>query len=194
MCRGAVGSVRASRIPNRATCAKRGPDLLTADDPFVPVPFGPGGERREVRSRPGLAEQLAPDLLAGEERQQVALLLLGAARMEDGGTRPADADGVLGTPDSRPAELVVDDQLERRVGPETVGLGPVRHDQPALGEVAARRLGVTLEPTAHFQPTRIVVAGKREVHGPQRRLHRPVGPLPARPCGVRGRGRRRAGG
>ena len=86
----------------------------------------------DARSEPGagLAEQLAPDLLAGQQRQQVALLLLGGAGVEDGGTGPADADGVLGTPDPGPAELVVDDQLERRVGAEPPGRGPVRGDQP----------------------------------------------------------------
>ena len=75
---------------------------------------------RLARSRAGarLAEQLAPELLAGEHREQVALLLLRRAGEQDGRPGPADADRVDRPPHPGPAQLVVDDQLVDRVGVE----------------------------------------------------------------------------
>ena len=51
------------------------PDLLAVEDPLVAVALGPGRQAGHVGSGAGLGEQLAPDLLAGEQRAQVALLL-----------------------------------------------------------------------------------------------------------------------
>ena len=45
----------------------RGPYLLAADDPLVAVTLGPGGQRGEVGAGPGLAEELAPDLLVADD-------------------------------------------------------------------------------------------------------------------------------
>ena len=51
---------------------ERVPDLLAVDDPLVAVAHRPGRERREVGAGAGLAEELAPDLFAGEERAEQA--------------------------------------------------------------------------------------------------------------------------
>ena len=52
------------------------PDLLPGDDPFVAVLDRLRLQRGEVGARLRLGEALAPDLLGGEDRLQVALLLL----------------------------------------------------------------------------------------------------------------------
>ena len=51
-------------------------------------------EAGEVAAGAGLAEELAPDLLAGEQREEVALLLLVGAGVQDRRPGPADADRV----------------------------------------------------------------------------------------------------
>ena len=56
---------------------ERRPHLLPVDDPLVAVADAAGGESGEVGTGARFGEQLAPDLLAGEQRAQVALLLLG---------------------------------------------------------------------------------------------------------------------
>ena len=45
----------------------RRPHLLAVDDPLVPVALGPGGQRRQVRARARLAEELAPPLLVAHD-------------------------------------------------------------------------------------------------------------------------------
>ena len=49
------------------------PHLLPVDDPLVAVAHGTGRQPREVGAGAGLAEQLAPDLVAAQHRRQVAL-------------------------------------------------------------------------------------------------------------------------
>ena len=63
----------------------RGPDLLAVEDPLLAVAHRAGGERRQIRSRARLAEELAP-LLRGcdDRRQEPQPLLLGAVREERG--------------------------------------------------------------------------------------------------------------
>src|SRR5260370_3548357 len=98
-----------------------GPDLLPLDPPApthlfrargAPAPRSPwpfplhsgrlGGQRREVGSGCGFGEELAPDLLAGENRPQEALFL---------SLRPETRDG-------RPGEVLPDGvELLRRAGP-----------------------------------------------------------------------------
>ena len=70
------------------------PHLLAVDHPLVAVAHRPGGEPGHVGPGPGLAEELAPDLLAGEEGPEVALPLLVGPVGEDGGRRHAVADDV----------------------------------------------------------------------------------------------------
>ena len=73
---------------------ERRPHLLTVDHPLVTVAIGPGRKTRDVAARTGFAEELAPDLFAGEERTQVPLLLHVAAVGDDGRRTHAVADGV----------------------------------------------------------------------------------------------------
>ena len=84
LCFGTSGSVRASSIPNDAKCA------------FVVHTFWPVSRHvpsllqhrarlhgRQVRARRRLGEQLAPDLVAVQQRPEVALLLLVGAVGDD---------------------------------------------------------------------------------------------------------------
>jgi hypothetical protein len=52
-----------------------GPDLLTVDDEVVTVFNRAGAWRRQVRPGVGLAEELAPELDAAEDRLQIPVLL-----------------------------------------------------------------------------------------------------------------------
>ena len=78
----------------------RGPDLLTGDDPVVAVAHRAGAERGEVGAGAGLAEELAPHLLAGPQRTQPAPPLLVGAVAQDRRRRHAE-------PDADPPWLVV---------------------------------------------------------------------------------------
>ena len=80
---------------------QRGPDLLAGHHPFVAVALGPGRQRRQVGPGAGLAEELAPHVLAGQERHEVAVLLLLRARVQQRRARPADADRVDRAPHAR---------------------------------------------------------------------------------------------
>ena len=126
------------------------PDLLPVDDELVAVAHGPGAEVGEVAAAARLGEQLAPELLAGEDRPQVAVLLLLAAGVEDRRRRPADADRVDRSPDLGLGQLVVDDQLVDRVGVEAPRTRPVRGDVAGLGELATR--SATDAPRATREP------------------------------------------
>ena len=93
-CLTASGSVRTTSSPQRDTWAKRRPHLLAVDDPLVAVLHPTGGEAGEVGTGPGLREQLAPHLLAGEQRAEVALLLIRAPPLDDRRAAHAVADRV----------------------------------------------------------------------------------------------------
>ena len=91
------GSVRlgpGQEDPEPRRVGVRRPHLLAPDHPLVTVEIGPGGQRGQVGSGAGLAEQLAPDLLAGQQGHQVAVLLIGGPGEQDGGSGPSDPDGV----------------------------------------------------------------------------------------------------
>ncbi len=94
----------------------RRPDLRAVHDPLVAVADGAGRQAGDVGTGAGLAEELAPDLLGGEDRPQEALLLLARAAGDDRRAAHADAHGVA---DPRVAtagrfERLVDDLLQRR--------------------------------------------------------------------------------
>ena len=87
-CFGTSQSVRARSIPYVGLARSGGPDLLAVHHPLVAVALGPGGEAGEVRAAARLAEQLAPAMLAGDDRpQQPGLQVVGAV-LEDGRRRP----------------------------------------------------------------------------------------------------------
>ncbi len=149
---------------------ERRPDLLAVDDVFVAVALGAGRQRREVAAGGGLAEQLAPELGAGEDPGEVAILLLLGAGGEERRPGPADADRVEGTRRLRGAELLVDHELLHRAGVESVRLGPVRCDvsrlrQPHVPigrEAPAGR--VLADECADFVAIGLRLCGQVEVH------------------------------
>ena len=53
--------------PEVGQVGPRVPHLLSGDHPLVAVTLGPGGQRCQIRTRPRLAEQLAPDLLVAHD-------------------------------------------------------------------------------------------------------------------------------
>ena len=132
---------------------QRRPDLLAVDDPLVAVAHGPGAEVGQVAAGLGLAEQLAPDLLGRQQREEVALLLLLGAGVHERRAGPADADLVRRAPHAGPPQLVVDDQLVDRVGVEAPRPGPVRRHVAGLGQLpAGRRRGA--RPARSARPSR----------------------------------------
>src|SRR5690606_38202773 len=70
-----------------------GPHLLAVDDPAVAVAFGPGLQGGHVAARAGLGEELAPDLLAAQQRPDEPLALGVGAPVHDRGAGHAQADG-----------------------------------------------------------------------------------------------------
>ena len=128
-CASASGSVRASRMPNCATCAS----VVQTFWPFTtyssPSRTARVGERREVAARAGLAEQLAPDLGAVEEAGQPALLLFLGAGDEQRRAGPADPDRVQRARDLQLAHRLVELELLGRAGVEAPRRRPVRRDE-----------------------------------------------------------------
>ena len=137
--------------------AGRGPHLLSGDHPFVAVPLGPGLQSGQVGAGVGLAEELAPRFLAGDDGPDVALLLLGRAvdRDRGGGEQQTEAaggrqgpelgQGVLHQHDLRPGQpLAV--AVERQAG-----RGPAGSAQP-LPPLADREVGIPVrtEPLFYF--------------------------------------------
>ena len=109
------------------------PDLLAVDDSLVTVADGRGGQTGLVGARAGLAEELAPDLLGGEERPEVAGLLARAGVGSKGRRSHAVTDQVerRARRCAGVAQPRVDDRLERAVQPEAAV--PLREVDP--GEV-----------------------------------------------------------
>src|SRR5204862_6746311 len=66
-----------------AELRRRRPDLLTVDHELVAVAFRAALQAREVGARPGLAEELTPRVLPGEDAPQPGVLLLAAAGPRD---------------------------------------------------------------------------------------------------------------
>src|SRR4029077_7373888 len=88
-----IGARHQDRHPS--VVGGRGPHLLPVDDPVVAVAHRAGGERREIRSCAGFAEQLAVYVLTGiQGPKELSLLFLGADR-DDGRCGHTGADAVL---------------------------------------------------------------------------------------------------
>ena len=73
-----------------AVLGARGPHLLAVDHELVAVESGPRLHAREVRAGARLAEELAPDVLAAQQRRDEGLLLLLAGVHQQ--RRPAHAE------------------------------------------------------------------------------------------------------
>src|SRR5205085_762489 len=115
-------------------------------------------------ARVRLAEELAPDLLARQDRREVPVLLLLRARVDDRGPGPADPDGVGRPGHAGPAQLLVDHQLEDRVRLEPPGPGPVRGHVAGLGQPAPAGPGVGFEPGSHLDPAGVALRRQLHVH------------------------------
>ena len=127
-CFGLSGSVRARQMPQCGVL--RAIDVHT----FWPFSTQPPStrvarvdRRREVGAGAGLAEQLAPDDLAAQRRQDPALLLLLRAVHDEVRQRPR-ADHDPRPRDLRGAELLLDHEQLERVGVATPRPRPRRRD------------------------------------------------------------------
>src|SRR5882762_3969623 len=71
------------------------PDLLPVDDPLISIKFSPRDQPRQIRSCGRLAEELTPDLLAGQDWMEKSFPKQIRPVSEDGGCRKRDcaADG-----------------------------------------------------------------------------------------------------
>ena len=164
MCFGQLGVGAGDEDAEPGVLGAAGPDLLAVDDELVAVADGPGAEVGEVAAAARLGEQLAPELLAAEDRPEVAVLLLLGAGVEDRRAGPADADRVDRAAHAGRRQLVVDQQLVDRVGVEAPRAGPVRRDVAGLGQLPAARRRVLGEPVPDGDAARIVVGRQLEVH------------------------------
>ena len=122
---------------------RRGPHLLTGDDPLVAVEDRPGRQPGEVGAGTGLAEELAPDVVRvrGSAARNSRLLVLGAP-LDDGRAGHADADA-----EHVPGHVVAlllggeDAREQRRQAHAAVLDGPVRRRPTDRGLGAAARTG-----------------------------------------------------
>ena len=96
---------------------ERRPHLLAVDDPLVAVAHGARAETGDVGAGSRLAEHLAPDLFAGEQWPQVALLLRIGAVGHDRRRAHAVSDRIATVRNRRtpPEQLAVDRVLQQRL-------------------------------------------------------------------------------
>ena len=184
LCFGASGSVRARQMPQRgelrvATSTPSGPRAASRRRRGTAVRL----QRREVGARVGLAEQLAPDLVGGEDRRQPALPSARRcrARAASGPARLMPTRLIGCSARDRAYSMLKIATSHRRRAPAAVRLGPVDADpaarpraapatrRPELDLVgdrleARRDLDVRREPRAHLARERVLLGGEREVH------------------------------
>ena len=94
--------------------SKRRPYLLPVDQPLVAVANGTRGERGDVGPGPRLAEELTPDVLAGEDAPQQPVLHVRCPEGQQHRRGHADADRIetdVVIDARRSSQLVVDDHL-----------------------------------------------------------------------------------
>ena len=150
------------------------------------------------RARARLAEQLAPDLLAREQRRTgSAPSAPRCRRTRMVGPGPADADRVVPAGDT-PARRSSSSMISWWIGSASRphGARPVRRHVARLGQLAGPMgVGCAGEPRPHREPAGIVVRRQLEVHAPDCRAAVPLAPGPrlprrptllARPCSTRG--------
>src|SRR5262249_45804289 len=88
-----------------------GPHLLAAHAEAVAVGLGQRAHGGEVAARVRLAEELTPDLVAGEDgRKEASLLRLGAVR-DERRARVVDPDAVQQLRRARAGQLLAEDRL-----------------------------------------------------------------------------------
>ena len=146
-CLGTSGSVRATRIAPPGVVGHGGPHLLPVDDPLVAVPDRAGRERRQVGPGAGLAEELAPDLLARPQRAQEPLPLLVGAEHQDRRRRHSQPDrctpgvGCAASASSAPRRSAARGQRRARPAPRGSAPRPARRRTGLAGTRAGRRRG-----------------------------------------------------
>ena len=186
---GRVGVGAADGEDPLGVMSERGPDLLTVEHPLVAVEHRARLDVGQVGAGVGLAEALAPQLLAPQDRRKEALLLLGRAEGHDGRAQQALAEEAHPRRGVGLGVLLVEDQLlgDAGVAPSVL-LRPPQPDPPAAAElvlprppdVPARLVRRTptatdcgiltdemlLQPRAEFLTEGLVLAAEVEVHGP----------------------------
>ena len=151
---GASGSVRATSMHHFEYCAIERPDLLAGDDPLVAVLHRARLQRGEVGAGVGLAEALAPDLLGGEDRDEVALLLLRRAPRHDRRAGEQQAEHVRRQRRAGSGQLLVEDRRLRQRRAAAAVLGRPVHRRPAA-------VGEPPLPVAPPRVVRVLVAVRR---------------------------------
>src|ERR1700758_2033588 len=136
MPRSAAGPGKEDRV--RCQLGSAGPYLLALDVPPAVHLGGGGTQRGQVRARLRLGEQLAPDLLAGEDRPEVALLLGGRAELDDRGAGEVLADDVEPLGGTRPVEFLVEHRTQ--LGVRTAPAVLLRPGQPGIPRVVQQPL------------------------------------------------------
>src|SRR6266480_4435366 len=112
-----------------------GPDLLAVDPPAA---LGLRGQRGEVRPRVGLGEELAPDLLTGENRPEIPVLLTVRPEVGDGRAGEVLADDVEPLRGSGQIALLAEDHPHALVQPLPAVLA--RPGQPGVAGLAEHGL------------------------------------------------------
>ena len=132
---------RDEHAPLRVLGAAR-PHLLTGDDPLIAALDRARLQRREVRAGLRLREALTPDLIAGDDRREVAVLLLLGAPGHDRRTREQQSEHVRRQRRTGASELLEEDRrLRQRRAATAVLTRPVHRGPAATGQA-------TLEVTA----------------------------------------------
>ena len=122
---------------------ERRPHLLAVERPLVAVAHRARREAGDVGPGTGLAEHLAPDLFAGEQRPQVALLLRFRSVHDERRRAHAVADRVAAVRQRRARRLqaLAHDAPQLRRQPEAaVAFGEVHPSEPEV-ELRAEELG-----------------------------------------------------
>ncbi len=111
----------------------RRPHLLAVDDPLVAVGHSGGAQRRQVGSGSRFREQLAPDLLAGEQRWKEPASLFIRAVGDDGGAAERDADAEHGVGNHEGGALLAPDDLLHQRGTAAAVFGRPADSGPSVG-------------------------------------------------------------
>ena len=106
--------------------APRHPGLLAAHDEVVVVLDGARAQRREVGPGLGLGEALAPELLGGQDRRDVAPPLLVGPEPQQRRPEDVQADDVHELRRAGGCELLIDDDLLDGGAPAAAELGSAR--------------------------------------------------------------------
>ena len=142
-----------------------GPKVVQTFWPFStkwsPSSDGAGLERREVAAGAGLAEALAPDLVAGEHGRDEAAALLLAAVVDERRTEQADAERVQDRRGVGARQLRLEDRLLDLRGAAAAPLG-----WPVHAEVA-RLVELALPGAAHLHERVLGASGVAELLAPR---------------------------